>query len=223
MTGAAVTAQSLQGARVVSTDSTLVERSRRGDADAFCELVDRHKQPVYSFVARSVRNPADAEDLAQDVFVQAFAAIGRYRSEASFKTWVFRIAHNRVIDYARRSRKRAAVTLEPANDPDKDDMHAAENFAGPATDDPMTELCRDELSERVRRAVASLSDKLRAVVILYDFEGCSYEDIAAIVGCPVGTVKSRLFNARAELKRKLTPYVEAMMPGERRALGGEAP
>jgi len=221
MAGIAATAQSLQGARVVCTDSALVERCRRGDADAFCELVDRHKQPVYSFVARSVRDAADAEDLTQDVFVQAFAAIGRYRSEASFKTWVFRIAHNRVIDHARRSRKRASVTVEPSAGLGQDDIHAVDDRPGPVTDDPIAGLCRDELGERVRRAVASLSHKLRAVVILYDFEGCSYEEIAAVVGCPVGTVKSRLFNARAELKRKLAPYLEAMMPGERRALGGE--
>ncbi len=205
--------RSLGAATVGSGDSAFVERCKRGDLGAFCELVERYQARVYSFVARSVRDPAEAEDLTQDVFVQAYAAIGAYRSDASFKTWVFRIAHNKVIDHSRRRRQRGRI-LGPSLDSYEDDEVAPEeHLAGPEADDPASGLCREELGQHVRQAISTLSEKLRVVVVLYDFEDCSYEEIAAIIGCPVGTVKSRLFNARAALRRKLAPYVEGVREG----------
>lgn len=193
-------------AQVAYPDQALVERCRRGDVDAFCALMQRYQDSVYSFVLRCVRNPADAEDLTQDVFVRSFASIRRYRSDASFRTWLFRIAHNRVVDHARRTLRRAPVA-SPAADADSEETPAEERAQAPERDDPLSRACRDELSRRVHEAVAALSPRLRAVVVLYDFEGLSYEEIASVLGCPMGTVKSRLFNARAELKRRLEGYL----------------
>ena len=204
MTSAAATVTGLRATRLESPDILLVERCKQGDVDAFCGLVDRYKQRVYSFVAHSVRNRDDAEDLTQDVFVQAFAAIRRYRVDASFRTWIFRIAQNRVIDHCRRQRKRGQVVTASLDDGGEESPNG-DRVSGPEDGNPLVGVCRDETAEIVRAAVASLSDKLRTVVVLYDFEGCSYEEIARVVGCPIGTVKSRLFNARAELKRKLEP------------------
>jgi RNA polymerase sigma-70 factor, ECF subfamily len=196
-----------RAARVAWSDRAFVERCRRGEIDAFCELAARYQDRLYSFVARSVRDRTDAEDLTQDILVQAFAAIRGFRSEASFKTWLFRIAHNRVVDHSRRSRKRDQFHGPSLDDHTDDESDLAERLGGPREQDPGLGLCREELGEVVRNAVATLSPKLRAVVVLYDFEGCSYEEIAEIVKCPMGTVKSRLFLARNELKRKLASYM----------------
>lgn len=205
---------SLRAGAVETSDATLVQRCLDGDTSAFADLVDRYKGPVHRFVARAVRNPVDAEDLTQDIFVQAYASLGRFRSDAAFRTWVFRIAHNRVIDHSRRQSTRRFVQARCPTGPGDESLSPTEDLAGPLLDDPARGLCRDELSAKVQEAISKLSDKLRVVVVLYDLEGYSYEEIAAIVGCPIGTVKSRLYNARAELKRRLSSYIGARMPGE---------
>lgn len=217
------TTGSLRATAMEMTDATLVRRCLDGDVGAYGELVDRYKNVVYRFVARAVRNPADAEDLTQDVFVQAYASLTRFRSDAAFRTWVFRIAHNRVIDHSRRQGKRRQVHAQCPAGPGDEDLSPTEDLPGPAADDPLIGLCRDELSAKVQEAVARLSDKLRVVVVLYDLEGCSYEEIAAIIGCPVGTVKSRLYNARCELRRRLSSYMNPRLPGDTAGQGERRP
>lgn len=212
MTAQAATVDRARGAQVAWSDGAIVERVKRGDVDAYCELVARYQDRLFSFLSRSVASRADAEDLAQDILVQAFGAIRSFRSDASFKTWLFRIAHNRLVDYSRRTRKRNQVVAASLDDRAEGDGALDERLGGPREQEPPHELCRGELSEAVRAAVAALSDKLRSVIVLYDFEGCTYEEIAAVVGIPIGTVKSRLFLARAELKRRLAPLFE---PAER--------
>lgn len=208
MAANAATLEQPRAAQVAWSDRAFVERCKRGELDAFCELVTRYQDSVYSFVVRSVRNRADAEDLTQDIFVQAFGAIRGFRSDATFKTWLFRIAHNRVVDFSRRGRKRDEISGPSFDHHSEDEADLAERVSGPRAQEPAVGLCREELSDAVHQAIAGLSEKLRSVVVLYDFEDCSYEEIAAIVGCPMGTVKSRLFMARAELRRRLAPYVE---------------
>jgi RNA polymerase sigma-70 factor (ECF subfamily) len=205
---------SLRAGAMETTDSTLVQRCLAGDVGAYGELVDRYKTLVYRFVVRAVRNPVDAEDLTQDVFVQAYASLSRFRSDAAFRTWVFRIAHNRVIDHSRRQSKRRQVLAQCPIGPSDEELSPTEDLPGPLVDDPLLGLCRDELSAKVQEAIRKLSEKLRVVVVLYDLEGYSYEEVAAIVGCPVGTVKSRLYNARTELRRRLSSYMNARLPGE---------
>ena len=187
-------------------DMALVERCQAGDEEAFCTLAVRYRDRVYNFIYHSVRNPATAEDLAQDVLVKAYMGIQRFDRRASFQTWVFRIAHNRIIDHNRRQKRRKpvqALSLDATLGEDRD----GEIEVPDLRTEPVRQLEEEELEARIRLAVSALSEKLRTVVLLFDVEGLSYQEIAGTLHCPVGTVKSRLFNARSELKRKLARYL----------------
>jgi RNA polymerase sigma-70 factor, ECF subfamily len=187
------------------SDCLLVERVKeRDDARAFDEIVRRHKNRIYSYVCRMTHDAPDAEDLTQEVFIRAYQSIGRFRADAAVDTWLYRIATNLVIDRFRRV-KRAPQQWEPL-DPEDDFLGAL-----PDTDresDPEATAQLDELQRQVRKAVSTLPPKLRGAVVLHDIEGLSYEEVAEALGCPVGTVKSRLFNGRNLLRRKLAHYVE---------------
>ena len=187
------------------SDVVLVERVKeRDDARAFDEIVRRHKNRIYSYVCRMTHDAPDAEDLTQEVFIRAYQSIGRFRADAAVDTWLYRIATNLVIDRFRRG-QRAPQQWEP--------LDAEDDFLGalPDTDresDPEATAQLDELQRQVRKAVSTLPPKLRGAVVLHDIEGLSYEEVAEALGCPVGTVKSRLFNGRNLLRRKLAYYVE---------------
>ncbi len=193
------------GARMQESDAALVARSRQGDADAFCELVLRHQDRIYNFVLRSIGDPDDAADLTQDIFVRAYAGLGQFSGRASFQTWLFRIAYNRLADYSRRERAKRRQTMSLDSPSDADDAPPVE--VADLRSNPADEVEREELARKVQEAILQLSHKLRTVIVLYDLEGLSYEEIAAVVGCPLGTVKSRLFHARAELRRRLARYL----------------
>jgi len=186
-------------------DLPLVERSQSGDVEAFAVLVSRYRDRVFSFVRHSVQDPDQAEDLAQDVFVKAFVGITRFNKRASFATWLFRIAHNRVVDQRRRDHRRRAIRSVSLS-MDGDGGDALIDIADERSE-PFRALTGDELELRVREAVERLSDKLRTVLLLYDFEGMSYQEIAGILQCPMGTVKSRLFLARTALRDALAAYL----------------
>jgi len=192
-----------------SPDSRLVRRCQEGDMEAYCALASMYRDRVHAFVSRGIRDPSAAEDLVQDVFVNAYAHIGRFGRRASFQTWIFRIAHNRVIDHNRRERRRRLVLGRSLDSVSSHDGSEAEVPIPDLAAEPARAVERSELSRCLDEAIRGLSDKLRAVVVLYDIEGMPYEEIAQVLGCPVGTVKSRLFNARAELRRKLAPYLAA--------------
>jgi RNA polymerase sigma-70 factor, ECF subfamily len=185
--------------------NALVQRARSGDDAAFEALV-RHYQPrIYDYVARMVRDPVEAEDVAQEAFVRAYLALPTFRGDASFQTWLYRIASNLAID-ASRHRKRRQWQTTSLDEPI--DTHGSDSQL---VRDPADEITRptDEtveagvVQEQVWSAISELSDKLRPVVILHDLQGLSYDEIAATLGCPLGTVKSRLFNARCQLRDKL--------------------
>jgi len=187
------------------SDLLLVERVReRDDARAFDEIVRRHKNRIFSYVCRMTHDAPDAEDLTQEVFIRAFQSIGRFRADAAVDTWLYRIATNLVIDRFRRV-KRTPQQWEPL-DAEDDTIGAL-----PDTDrdsDPEATAQLGELQLQVRKAVSTLPPKLRGAVVLHDIEGLSYEEVAEALGCPVGTVKSRLFNGRNLLRRKLAHYME---------------
>jgi RNA polymerase sigma-70 factor, ECF subfamily len=174
-------------------------------AGAFDTLVREHKNRIYSYVCRLTNDSPDAEDLTQEVFVRAYQSFGAFRHEAAVDTWLYRIATNLVIDRFRRG-LRAPQWVPPADE--EEDPLAALPALGRECD-PAGSAQLGELQAKVRQAIASLPPKLRAAVILHDMEGLAYEEVAAALGCPVGTVKSRLFNARAVLRRKLQHYVES--------------
>jgi len=190
---------------VTDADVRLIERCRSNDAAAFNEIVRRYQGKVYNYVCRMIGPGADAEDLAQETFVRAYTNIHSFQSRASLNTWLFRIATNLCIDYARRGKRRTLTTSLLAED--EETGQPVELEIPDSRLDPQQVLMRQELGAVLDRALESLPEKLRAVVVLHDIEGLQYDEIAGVVECPLGTVKSRLFNARAALQSKLAPYL----------------
>jgi RNA polymerase sigma-70 factor (ECF subfamily) len=175
-------------------DNRLVSRFQRGDEDAFDELVERHRRRIYSLVCR-LASPAEADDLAQDVFIAAYKALPNFRGDSAFSTWLYRIAVHVCSHHLRKRRLDTTELDEQQVDWNQD------------SDPERTAICR-ELRERVREAIGGLPYKLRLVVVLRDLHGLSYEEIAQVVGCPIGTVRSRLHYATQKLASVLKPYVE---------------
>ena len=193
--------------RVPVPDLSLVERCRASDESAFNEVVSRYKSKVYSYIYRMTGSSDDAEDLTQEVFIRMYTSIDSFRSQSSLSTWLFRIASNLCIDRFRRSKTRTpAYSLdEPILGNDSESGHEIPD----STYEPQRLLENTEMAEQIQLSLAQLPEKLRAAVILHDVEGLPYEEIAQIVGCPLGTVKSRLFNARMQLREKLSGYLAA--------------
>ena len=184
------------------SDHALVARVLGGDLDAFAAILARHQNRVHSIAAQFAANADDASDLAQEVFLKAYRSLPRFRGQAAFPTWLYRIAVNACVDYARRRRRVTWLPLE-------DDLLAASEDAGL---DPQEEMERGQLRSDLARAVRTLSTKLRVALILHDIEGLTHEEIAHIVGCSVGTTKSRLFRAREEVRRRLREQTEGNHP-----------
>ncbi len=170
------------------TDGALVLACQRGDREAFDRLVERYQRGIYRLCYRSVNHHADANDLAPEAFLKAWRAIGRFRGDSSFSTWLYRIAVNACLNH-RASRRPATLEL-PESLPDP--SRGAEARA-----------LGDDEAERVREAVSRLPDKQRATLILKVYHELSHEEVAEILGSSVGTVKSNLFHALANLRRRL--------------------
>lgn len=178
------------------TDEALVRRFQIGEEAAFDELVERHRRRIYGLVCR-LAGTTEAEDLAQDVFVAAYRSLPSFRGEAAFGTWLYRIAVHTCSHHLRRKRPEALELDE--REPD-----------GRPDGDPEACAMQRELQGMVRHAIDALPYKLKVVIVLRDIHGMSYEEIAAVVGCPIGTVRSRLHYASQRLAIQLRPYVEAV-------------
>lgn len=187
-----------------STVSVTLPNSAVNLERTFEGLVQAHKNRIYGYICRLTNDSPDAEDMTQEVFIRAYQSMHAFRHDAAVDTWLYRIATNLVIDRARRA-KRAPQMVAVA--PDTDDS-LGEIPASSRDSDPQATAQLGELQKQVQKAIHSLPTKLRSVVVLHDMEGLSYEEVAQTVGCPVGTVKSRLFNARLLLRRKLQHYME---------------
>ncbi len=187
---------------------TLVERAKRGDHDAFGRLVDEYKDKIYSYVTRMLGDPYEAEDVTQEAFVRAYRSLPRFRGASSFHTWLYRIASNLAIDVVRK-RKRTDPMLLSLDEPLESDDGDYEREVADEGRGPEALSGTRETQVAVRRAIMDLPEKLRDVMVLYELQGESYEDIAEILGVPLGTVKSRLFNARNQLKERLQSLVAA--------------
>ena len=187
----------------LAAEQALVEQCRRQDYTAFSKIVDAYQARVFGFVRRMVRNEEEALDVTQEVFIKAFKHMDRFDGRSSLRTWLFRIAHNLCIDRARRyERGLSETSLEPALAEDEPMEFADARW------DPERIALSEELVGVVERAVASMSEKLRTVLLLHDKEDMGYDEIARTVDVPVGTVKSRLFLARAHLQQHLSQYLE---------------
>lgn len=193
---------------VMHADTALVQRAQANDRAAFNEIVLRFKGKVYNYIFRMVHSPQDAEDLTQETFVRAYLSIRSFQSRASLNTWLFRIATNLCIDYNRKYRRGQALTSSLSQEDDEDSEESERDIPDQSFD-PQRLLLNKELGAQLDQALRLLPEKLRTVVLLYDVEGLSYEEIATIAGCPLGTVKSRLFNARVALRTRLAPYLSA--------------
>jgi len=186
--------------------AALLQRAQAGDARAFEQLVEPHIARLYNYVARMVGDPSDAEDLTQDAVLRAHRAIGSFRGGATFQTWLYRIATNICVDALRR-RSRTAARVTSLDAPVKANEGDLARDIADKQRDPRELAEAAELGEEVQGAIRELSPKLRAVVVLFDLQGLSYDEIAETLDLPLGTVKSRLFNARARLRELLTAYV----------------
>lgn len=198
-------------------DTALLARCRDDDPTAFDEIVLRYKQKIFQYILRMVGDADEAEDLTQEVFVKTYLSISNFRSQSSLNTWLYRIAGNLCIDaHRKRSRKDAALGATVVSlDDNRPDSAGASDDSTPGKEapdsryEPYEVLQRRELDSQIQLALSRLPEKMRSVVVLHDLEGLPYEDIAAIVDCPIGTVKSRLFNARVQLRDSLKQYLEA--------------
>jgi RNA polymerase sigma-70 factor, ECF subfamily len=190
---------------LTSADTVLVLRCQEDDYDAFDEIVAKYKDGIFNYIRRMISNPDDVEDLAQEVFVRAFTSIKTFRRESNLRTWLYRIATNLCVDKYRRGGIEKQI-LSSMEFEDGDEWKTVE--PPDETYNPEHVYERTELQAEVQNALSKLPDKLRATVLLYDIEGMTYDEIAEALGCPMGTVKSRLFNARIQLKDLLKPYME---------------
>lgn len=178
----------------------LLEQCRRRDFDAFSKMVDLYQARVLGFVRRMVGNLEEAEDIAQEVFVRAFVHIEKFDGRSSFRTWLFRIAHNLTVD-AVRKKGRSVNEIALAGDEDGEEIEVADTRWNPES-----AVLDDELIRVVERAIETMSEKLRSVLLLHDKEQLPYEDLAEVLEIPVGTVKSRLFLARNHVANVVRRY-----------------
>lgn len=187
------------------SDQAVVEQVKLGDAEAFGLLVRKYQDRIYSTVLNYVNNAEEAADLSQETFVKAYAGLHRFHGNSAFYTWLYRIAINTAIDHLR---KRPAVRIDSLED-DRFREVGFEPAAGRLSD-PQHVLSAEEEKRLLREAISSLSDKLRTALVLHDIEGLSQEEIADVLKCPVGTVKSRVSRARGEVRTLLAEYLERM-------------
>jgi RNA polymerase sigma-70 factor (ECF subfamily) len=183
-----------------STDQELVAAFQAGDERAFVTIVDRYKHRLARLAQSVVRNQEDALDVVQDAFVKSYRALKRFRGSSALYTWLYRIVMNHAIDLVRR---RPRVTIEAETD------QLRELPDPQVITRPDREALNAELRDRIFKAVDSLPEKHRRVVLLREVEGLSYKEIAEVVGCNEGTVMSRLFYARERLREKLEPYLKS--------------
>ena len=186
-----------------SMEQSWVEQTQKSDLVGFSKIVDAYQVRVYGFVRRMVRNDEDAQDVTQDVFVRAFQAIHKFDHRSSLRTWLFRIAYHLCVDLARRVDRSPKISALESGTEDE----APREFADRRWD-PAEILMNQELQVVVEHALETMSDKLRTVIVLHDREDLGYEEIAQVVNVPIGTVKSRLFLARAHMQESVGRYLE---------------
>jgi RNA polymerase sigma-70 factor (ECF subfamily) len=186
------------------TDQQLVERVKRGEKGAYDALVVRYQSRIINLISRFVRNPSDAQDVAQEAFIKAYRALTSFRGDSAFYTWLYRIAVNTAKNHL------AVQSRRPVDN--EQDYSEIEQFdADPALKDldtPEHLLLTEEIQKTVIAAIEALPPDLRTAITLRELEGLSYEEIAAVMECPIGTVRSRIFRAREAIDTDLKPLLD---------------
>jgi len=185
-------------------DEALVARVQRGEVKAFDVLVERYKQRLYATVYHMTSNHEDANDLVQDAFIKAYRSLHSFKGQSSFYTWVYRIAVNRTINFLKRRKDRGHFSLNDVDANIETDPDYVELMSHVT---PRREAGLSELQEKLNEAVQKLSEEHRVVVIMHDVQGMTHADIAKVMHCSEGTVRSRLFYARQQLQGLLGDYL----------------
>ena len=185
-------------------DQQLVERAQRGDKRAFELLVTKYQRKLGRLLSRMVRDPAEVEDVTQEAFIKAYRALPAFRGDSAFYTWLYRIAINTAKNYLVALGRRAPTTTE-FNHEDAENFEEAEALRDSST--PESELHGKQIAATVNRAMDALPEDLRTAITLREIEGLSYEEIASLMNCPIGTVRSRIFRAREAIAAELRPLL----------------
>jgi len=195
-------------------DQQLVERAQRGDKRAFDLLVTKYQRKLGRLLSRFIRDPAEVEDVAQEAFIKAYRALPNFRGESAFYTWLYRIAVNTAKKALGELKRDLLVTESARANPDDDDETSRAENELTDGETPESLLASKEVAEAVNLAIAALSEDLRQAITLREVEGLSYEEIADLMGCPIGTVRSRIFRAREAIALRLRPLLDTRI-GER--------
>jgi RNA polymerase sigma-70 factor, ECF subfamily len=186
-------------------DQQLVERAQRGDKRAFELLVEKYQRKLGRLLARFIRDPAEVEDVTQEAFIKAYRALPAFRGDSAFYTWLYRIGINTAKNYLMALGRRAPTTTEVEAE-DAEGFEDGEQLRDINTPESM--LLSKEIAETVNATIEQLPEELRTAIQLREIEGMSYEDIARIMDCPIGTVRSRIFRAREAIAERLRPLLD---------------
>jgi RNA polymerase sigma-70 factor (ECF subfamily) len=186
-------------------DTDLVRAAQGGDMAAYDQLVRRYQERIYGTIYHMTANHEDADDLAQETFIKAFSALKSFKGESSFYTWVYRIGVNKTINFLKSRRNKFSLSL---NDLDFNAENDPDLVAFVSDKTPRRDAALSELQEKLNKAMMKLSEDHRMVVTLHDVQGFAHEEIAKIMNCNVGTVRSRLFYARQQLQAHLSDYLK---------------
>ena len=189
------------------TDKELVRRVQKGDQAAFDMLFSRYQVKIINLISRYVRDSEEVRDVAQEAFIKAYRALPRFRGDSAFYTWLSRIAINTAKNHlVSRSRRPPSIDVDVEDADYRDDADMLREG-----EDPEGALSRDELQATIEAALGDLPDDLRSALTLREFDGLSYEQIAHIMDCPVGTVRSRIFRAREFVDQRMRPVLEGRL------------
>ncbi|WP_028108683.1 RNA polymerase sigma factor RpoE [Ferrimonas futtsuensis] len=187
-----------------NSDQQLVERVQQGDKQAFNLLVMKYQHKVANLISRYVKNQGDVADVAQEAFIKAYRALPNFRGESAFYTWLYRIAVNTAKNYLVSQGRRPPATDVDAEEAEFYDGADALREHG----SPERQLLSDEIKRAVFSTIETLPEELRVAITLRELEGMSYEEIATVMECPVGTVRSRIFRAREAIDKRIQPLLE---------------